>query len=333
MSGAGGATEKAMDYLSLGCSGLKVSRLCMGTMTFGEQADEAESIRMVNRAIDEGINFFDTADMYADGRSEEILGKALAGRRDEVVVATKVFNPMGPGPNDRGLSRRHILKAAEDSLRRLSMDYVDLYQLHQPDYTTPLEESLMAMDQLVREGKVRYMGTSNYAAWQICQALWVCESRNLAPIVSVQPMYSLLARGIEQELLPFCHEFGLGVMVYNPLAGGLLTGKHRKGQPPAKDTRFDLKEMYRDRYWHGRLFDATEELKRVAAEAGLTLIELSLRWILAQPDVTCLILGASSLEQLETNLKACQGTLPDGVAEACDKVWEELRGPIPKYNR
>jgi len=322
-----------MEYLSLGRSGLQVSRLCMGTMTFGDQADEQESIRMVNRALDQGINFFDTADAYTNGASEEVLGRALTGKRDEVVVATKVFNPMGPGPNDRGLSRKHVLRAMDDSLRRLNMDYVDLYQLHQPDYATPLEETIEAMDQLVREGKTRYVGISNYAAWQICQALWICDRRSLAPIVSVQPMYNLLSRGIEQELVPFCREFGLGTMVYNPLAGGLLTGKHTKGRTPADNTRFALKEMYRDRFWHDRLFDAAAQLQSVAASAGLSLIELSLQWILAQAPVTCLILGASSLRQLEENLAACKGTLPEGVADACDKVWEELRGPIPTYNR
>ncbi len=322
-----------MDYSSLGCSGLKVSRLCMGTMTFGDQADEGESVRMVQRCLEEGVNFFDTADAYSTGLSEQILGKALEGKRDQVVVATKVFNPMGPGPNDRGLSRRHILKAMDESLHRLKMDYVDLYQLHQPDYTTPLEESVAAMDQLVREGKTRYVGVSNYAAWQICRAMWTCDGRNLAPIVSVQPMYNLLARGIEQELLPLCREFNLGVMVYNPLAGGLLTGKHRQGAPPADGTRFALKEMYRDRYWHERLFDATQRLRDVADRAGLSLIELSLEWALAQPDVTCLILGASSVRQLEENLAACRRALPEGVGECCDDVWRELRGPIPAYNR
>jgi aryl-alcohol dehydrogenase (NADP+) len=189
------------------------------------------------------------------------------------------------------------------------------------------------MDQLVREGKTRYVGVSNYAAWQICRAMWISDRRNLAPVVSVQPMYNLLARGIEGELLPMCRQFGLGVMVYNPLAGGLLTGKHSKGTPPADNTRFGLKEMYRDRYWHERLFDATEQLRATAAQAGLSLVELSFQWLLAQPDVTCVILGASSDRQLEENLSACRAALPEGACERCDEVWRELRGPIPKYNR
>ncbi len=322
-----------MEFRSLGRSGLKVSRLCIGTMTFGNQVDEQESIRMVNRALEEGINFFDTANVYNKGVSEEILGKALQGKRDDVVVATKVFNMMGPGPNDRGLSRKHIIKAVEESLRRLKMDYVDLYQLHGPDYATPLEETLATMDQLVHDGKTRYVGLSNYAAWQICHAFWICDRRNLAPIVSVQPMYNLLARGMEQELVPFCREFGLGTMVYNPLAGGLLTGKHKKGRPPAKNTRFDIIPTYQDRYWHDRMFDATEQLRCAAEKAGLSLIELSLRWLLAQPGVKSMILGASSMAQLEENLAASKGELPPDVCDACDEVWNELRGPIPTYNR
>lgn len=323
-----------MEYVSFGKScGLKVSRLCMGTMTFGDQADEAESVRMVERCLDAGINFYDTADMYSLGVSEEITGKALAGKRDDVVVATKAFNPMSERPNDRGLSRRHIVQAMEDSLRRLKMDWVDLYQLHQPDYATPLEESLAAMDQLVRQGKVRYVGMSNYAAWQMCQALSICDKRHWAPPVSAQIMYNLLSRGVDAECLPFCREFGLATMIYNPLAAGLLTGKHKKGAPPAEGTRFDKKEMYRDRYWHERLFDAAEQLRGVADKYGLTMLQLALRWVLAQPDVTVLILGASRMEQLEQNLAACEGDLPEGASEDCDSVWEELRGPIPKYNR
>lgn len=325
--------EQSMVYKSLGRSGLKVSRLCMGTTTFGNQAGEVESVRMVNCAVDAGINFFDTADIYSDGLCEEILGKALAGKRDKVVVATKCGYAMGSGPNEKGLSRRHILKAAEESLRRLRTDYIDVYLLHQPDYTTPLEESLRAMDQLVKDGKVRYVGMSNYAAWQVCQAQWICDRRDLAPIVCVQLMYNLLARGVEQELLPFCREMGVGIMAYNPLAGGLLTGKHRKGQPPVKGTRFDLQKIYRDRYWHDSFFGAVEALKIIAADAGLSLIELSLRWVLAQHDVTCVNLGASSLDQLENNLKACQGALSDSVVETCNKVWGDLQGPIPWYNR
>jgi len=302
-------------------------------MTFGDQVDQKEAKKMVDRALEAGINFFDTADQYSSGTSEEFLGNALEGKRDEVVVTTKVYNPMGTGPNDRGLSRKHIFDAIEDSLRRLNMDYVDLYQLHQPDYSTPIEESLSAMDKLIGDGKARYIGVSNYAAWQICEALNIQNRRNFDSLVSMQAMYNLLARGIEQELVPFIRKSGLGLMVYNPLSGGLLTGKHTKGEKPKKGTRFDLEEMYRDRYWHPLLFEAADQLSQVAEKAGLTMIELSLRWLLAQPEVTTVILGASSVDQLDENIKACEGGLSDETLEACDEVWEDLRGPIPEYNR
>lgn len=322
-----------MDYVTLGKAGMNVSRACMGTMTFGGQADEEESRRIFQTAMDAGINFYDTADAYLKGRSEEILGNLIQGMRDDLVIATKLFNPMGENPNHRGLSRKWILQECEASLRRLQTDYVDLYQLHQPDYTTPLEETLSAMDQLVRDGKVRYVGCSNFASWQIAQMLWICDRRNFAPVVSVQPMYNLLARGIEQELLPACREFGLGVMVYNPLAGGLLTGKHPKEKPPAVGTRFDSNEMYQNRYWHEDYFDAVADLQKLADDAGKTLVELSLQWVMTQPDVTCVILGASRASQLEENLKALDGEIDEATNEACNAVWRKLTGVTPKYNR
>ncbi|MFW6189644.1 MAG: aldo/keto reductase [Planctomycetota bacterium] len=322
-----------MEYVNLGRSGLKVSELCMGTMTFGGQADEEESAEMVRMCLDAGINFFDTANVYNDGRSEQIVGQALQDERDRVVLATKVRGRRGPAPNQVGLSRRHILEEVENSLRRLRTDHVDLYQLHQPDYDTPIEETMAAMDRLVRQGKVRYVGVSNYAAWQILQAQNFCTANGLAPIVSVQPMYNLIARGVEQELLPFCRQYGVGVIPYNPLAGGLLTGKHDRRKPPADDTRFDRKGTYRERYWHARMFDAVEALEDIAQEAGRSMVELSLQWLVSRREVTSVILGASRPEQLREDLEACAGELPEGVAEQCDDVWERLRGPIPMYNR
>jgi len=322
-----------MQYTTFGKSGLKVSRACLGTMTFGGQADEDECYKLFRVAMDAGINFYDTADVYNRGRAEEILGALIKGMRDDLVIATKVFNPMGEKVNQRGLSRKWILRECEASLRRLQTDYVDLYQLHQPDYETPLEETLMAMDQLVREGKVRYVGCSNYAAWQVVQMLWICDRRDLAPVVSVQPMFNLLARGVEQELLPMCRQFGLATMVYNPLAGGMLTGKHVQGQPPAKGTRFDDNKMYLDRYWCDANFAAVAELQQIAHKAGKSLVELSLQWLLAHPDVTCVILGASRSAQLEENLKALEGEINDEVRAGCDAVWAKLAGVAPKYNR
>jgi aryl-alcohol dehydrogenase (NADP+) len=322
-----------VDYVTLGASGLVVSRICMGTMTFGQQASEAESIRMAGMALDAGINFFDTADIYNSGMSEQILGKALRARRGEVVIATKGGNPMGSGPNERGLSRRYILRAAEASLERLNTEYIDVYMLHQPDQKTPLEESLSALDQLVRSGKVRYIGVSNFAAWQVCSGLWIGDRRGFIPITFVQAMYNLLARRVEEELLPFCRHYGLGLVAYNPLAGGLLTGKYKKGEQPRAGTRFGLKENYRNRYWHDRLFDAVEGLRRIGDGAGLSLLDLSFRWLLTQPDLTCLILGASSTDQLRANLAACTGGLPVAVLQSCDEIWQELRGAAPMCNR
>jgi aryl-alcohol dehydrogenase-like predicted oxidoreductase len=304
----------------------------MGTMTFGGQATEEQSRRMVDMCLEAGINFFDTANIYQDGRSEEILGRALKGRRDDLVVAGKVRYPVGDGPNDEGLSRVHIRRAVQGSLERLQMDYLDLYQMHQPDYDTPVHVSLQAMDELVGEGLVRYVGVSNFAAWQVCEALNICTCRGLSDVVSVQPMYNLLMREIETELLPFCAEYNLATMAYNPLAGGLLTGKHERDSD-AEGTRFGLNDMYRDRYWHERTFDAVDRVKEIAREAGLTPVALSLRWMLGT-DITCIILGASKPEQLEQNLAACaDGPLPDDVQQAADEVWQEFRGPIPNYVR
>ncbi|HCR18173.1 MAG TPA: NADP-dependent oxidoreductase, partial [Candidatus Latescibacteria bacterium] len=220
-----------MDYVNLGKHGVKVSRLCLGTMMFGGATDETESIRIIHRAMDEGINFIDTANVYNAGESERVLGKALKGRRDQAVVVTKVINPMGEGPNNQGASRFHILTEVENSLRRLDTDHIDLYILHKPDYSTPLEESLRTLDDLVRQGKVRYIGMSNYYAWQICQALWLSDVKSLASVACIQPVYNLVHRDAEVELLPFCHEHGIGVMIYSPLARGVLAGKYLAGQP------------------------------------------------------------------------------------------------------
>jgi aryl-alcohol dehydrogenase-like predicted oxidoreductase len=323
-----------MEYRTLPHTDLRVSRLCFGTMPFGSQADEAASRRMVDRCLDAGINFFDTANMYNQGKSETILGKALAGRRARVILATKVRNKMGEAPDDAGLSRAAIHKAIDASLKRLGTDYVDLYYLHWPDYSVPIAETLGALDELVRAGKVRYPAVSNYAAWQICEMLWVAEKNGFAAPHISQPMYNLLARAIEEEYVPFSKQFGVAVIPYNPLAGGLLTGKHSKAQGPASGTRFDNNQLYLNRYWHDDYFAAVEELRAIAGEAGKSLIELSLQWLLSQEAVNSIILGASRLEQLEENLKAGKGSpLDPATLERCDAVWKRLRGITPKYNR
>ncbi len=323
-----------MQFRALPHTDLKVSRLSFGTMPFGSQADEAASRRMVDRCLDAGINFFDTANMYNLGKAETILGKALAGRRQKVILATKVSYKMGEAPDESGLSRAAIHKAIDASLKRLGTDYVDLYYLHWPDYDIPIHETLAAMDELVKAGKIRYPAVSNYAAWQVCEILWVAEKNHLQPPFISQPMYNLLARGIEEEYLPFCKQFGIAVIPYNPLAGGLLTGKHSRGAGPIEGTRFDKNQLYLNRYWHADYFDAVEELKTVAREAGKTLVGLSLQWLLGQAQVDSVILGASRSEQLEENLRACEGSALDAATlERCDAVWKRLRGITPKYNR
>jgi aryl-alcohol dehydrogenase-like predicted oxidoreductase len=323
-----------MEYRTLPKTGLKVSRLSFGTMTFGSQTDEAASIRIVDRCLGAGINFLDTANIYNKGVSETIVGKALAGRRDKVILATKVRFKMGEAPDEEGLSRAAMRKALEASLRRLKTDYVDFYYLHMPDYAVPIEETLETMQEFVSAGKVRFPAVSNYAAWQVCEILWIAEKNGYQPPYISQPMYNLIARGIEEEYLPFCKRFGVAVVPYNPLAGGLLTGKHRRQAGPIAGTRFDGNQLYLDRYWHDDDFAAVEDLRAIAREAGKTLVELAFQWLLAQPQVDSIILGASRLEQLEENLKACEsGHLDDAVLSRCDTVWKRLRGVTPKYNR
>jgi aryl-alcohol dehydrogenase-like predicted oxidoreductase len=323
-----------MEYRALPHTDLKVSRLSFGNMPFGSQTNESDACRIVDRCFDAGINFFDTANSYNLGRAETMLGRALFPRRSKVILASKVFNKMGDALDDRGLSRAAILKAIDASLQRLGTDYLDLYYLHQPDWNVPIEETLATMDELVRAGKVRYPATSNYAAWQVAEILWICEKNGYEPPYISQPMYNLIARGIEDEFLPFCRRFGVAVVPYNPLAGGLLTGKHKQDNGPIAGTRFDKNELYLNRYWHADDFAAVEELRSIARDAGRTLVELSFQWLLAQEIVDSIILGASRMEQLEENLKACEGERLDAETLArCDAVWRRLRGVTPKYNR
>ena len=302
-------------------------------MTFGAQVAEPDAIRIIDYCFDQGINFFDTANVYVKGMSETILGKALKGRRDQVILASKVRGKMGEAPDESGLSRPAMVKAVEDSLRRLQTDRLDLYYLHQPDYDVPLEETLEAMDVLVRQGKVRYPASSNYAGWQVARQLWIADKKGYKPAVITQPMYNLLARGIEQEYLPMCRELGVSTIVYNPLAGGLLTGKQQRGSP-LPGTRFDKNQMYLDRYWHPAYFEAVEELAQVATKAERSLVSLSLNWLLHHTQADGVILGASKLEQLQENLKAANGgPLAAETSQACDAVWAKLRGVTPNYNR
>ena len=322
-----------METRKLGQTDLTVSRICFGTMTFGSQMDEATAHRTLDYCIGQGINFIDTANVYNRGESEKITGRWLARNRNKVVLATKVRGKMGDGPDEQGLSKGAILKAVDASLERLQTDHVDLYYLHQPDYEVPVEESLEAMESLVKAGKVRYPASSNYSGWQVAEMLCLAEKRRWTPATVTQPMYNLLARGIEQEYLAMTRHFGVATCVYNPLAGGMLTGKQHRDKPQP-GTRFDNNQMYLDRYWHPAYFDAVERLGRIAQAAQRSLISLSLNWLLHHTPADCVILGASRLEQLEQNLKTlADGPLSKETLEACDQVWRDLRGITPKYNR
>ncbi len=325
-----------MKHRRLGRTGLKVSEVCLGTMTFAGQCDEATAFRIMDVAADRGVDFLDTADAYpippdpdTAGRTEEVVGKWLAstGRRDRFVLATKCRIRVGRGPNDEGLSRRHILAACDASLRRLQTDYLDLYQSHMPDLDTPLDETLRAFDDLVRAGKVRYVGCSNYAAWQLALARGISDKEKWVKYDCVQPRYNLLYREIESELLPLCRDQGVGVIVYNPMAGGMPTGKHRGDAPPGAGTRFTLGasgELYRDRYWHTAQFEAVATLQEYFRGCGIELATASVAWVLAQPGIMSAIVGASRPEQLDATLAAADLTLDADAMAACEAVWWTL---------
>ncbi len=314
-----------MQYRILGKTGIRVSGICLGTMTYGSQVDEKDAINIMERAVDAGVNFFDTADAYVQGRSEEIVGKALKKVRQSVILATKVAHKTGPGINEQGLSRKHAMKAIEDSLRRLGTDYIDVYYVHFPDQNTPIEETLRTLDDLVHHGKVRYAACSNFRAWQLCKALWVSDIRNLARFDCIQSPYNLFTRDIEYELLPLCASERVGVCVYNPLAGGLLTGKHDPNKPPAEGTRFALEKGYHQRYWSDANFKAVAGLVKIAKEYGRSMPQFALAWILNNTTITSAICSATSAGQLEENLGAVEIKLSEAELMACDEVWRELR--------
>ncbi len=316
----------------LGKTGLRVSRLCLGTMTFGAQMDTRSSHALLDYALDRGCFFIDTANAYSAGRSEEILGEWLKIHRNRVVVSSKVRYQVGDDPMSVGLSRRTIKTEVENSLRRLKTDFLDILYLHQPDDNTNIEETLRAVDDLVRDGKVHILGVSNFAAWQIVKTHWAADRCNLTPPRVVQPMYNLIARGIEQELLPCCRELQIPAFVYNPLAAGLLTGKHRM-KTGIIDGRFTVFPYYQDRYWNQRAFEAVEALQGIADEHGCSLIGLSFQWLMDRPDVAGIILGASSMEQMKENFDAFGEPLPESANAAIDAVWHDLKGPAPAYNR
>jgi aryl-alcohol dehydrogenase-like predicted oxidoreductase len=305
-----------MHYKRLGRSGLKVSAVGLGGNTFGRFADEKETARCIHAALDLGINFFDTADVYNNGVSEEYVGKALKDRRDGAIVASKVAMKMGDGPNDRGLSRAHIVDGVNACLKRLDMDFMDVLQVHSWDAETPIEETMRALDDLVRDGKVRYIGCSNFTAWQLVWSLWTSERHNLESFVSVQPRYSLVDRSIERELLPACQQFGVGIIPYSPLAGGVLTGKYEEGKEPPSGTRAHGNPRFGDQHGTHRNFEIARRAQQWAEAHGHTVGELAIAWLVAHPEVSSVIAGVTKPEQVEANANAADWHLtPEELAE------------------
>jgi len=299
-----------MQYRTLGRTGVKVSELCLGTMMFGGPADEAESRRIIDRALDAGINFVDTADMYTAGNSEQIIGRALKGKRDDIVLATKGCNPMGPGVNQQGLSRRWLMQALEASLTRLGTDCIDIYYAHKPDPSTPWEETLRALDDMVRSGKVRYIACSNFRAWKVCEALWLSDKHGWERFSCVQPLYNIVNRDIEVELLPLCQAKQLGVVTYSPLARGILTGKYKAGEPFPEGSRAARNDKrMKEAELREASFEVAQQLTAYCEKKGCRTSAFALAWCLANPIITSVILGPRTLEQLEDNLNSEEVTI------------------------
>jgi aryl-alcohol dehydrogenase-like predicted oxidoreductase len=307
-----------MKYRTLGRTGIQVSPYCLGAMMFGAMGnpDHDDSIRIIRRALDAGINFIDTADVYSQGESEEIVGKALNGHRDDVVLATKVHYPMGDDPNHRGNSRRWIIAAAENSLRRLQTDHLDLYQVHRPDPTVEVEETLSALSDLIHGGKVRAIGTSTFPASDIIEAQWVAERRGLERFRTEQPPYSILNRSIEREVLPVCQRYGMGTLVWSPLGQGLLTGRYRKGQQAGTHRSGFMPQHFSDE----RKLDVVEQLVPVAEKAGLPMTHLAMAFAIAHPGVTSAIIGPRTMEQLDDLLAGADVTLDDEIIDQIDEI-------------
>jgi len=330
-----------MQTRRLGRSGLEVPGLCLGTMTFGFQVDEPTSVGILDAAFDAGLIFLDTADAYplggslaTIGETERIIGRWMAerGNRDGIILATKCWAPTRPGPNAYGLSRQHIIESIEASLTRLNTDYVDLYQAHAFDPRVPIDETLRAFDDIVSAGKVRYVGCSNYSAWRLGKALRAAAELGTTGYITIQSRYNLLYREIETELLPLCRDEGIGMMIYNPLAGGFLSGNSKAGQKPEEGTRFTLGNsaaMYQQRYWQETQFTAVERLKNEVEKRGLGLVSVAVAWVLSQPGVSTAIIGASRPEQLDANLAALDVEFDDDLREICEGVWWTLpRRPV-----
>ena len=300
-----------MKFNNLGKSGLKVSELCLGTMVLGSSTNEKDSISLIHRALSDGINFIDTANGYNNGLSEQIVGEAVNDRRNDVIITTKVNASMGSGPNDGGLSRHHILTEVENSLQRLQTNHIDLYMLHRPDPSTPLEESITVLNDLVRQGKVRYIGMSNHKSWEICSAIWMAELKNLTKVSAVQDLYNIVNRDIEVELLPFCKEYGLGVMAYSPLARGVMTGKYLPGKPIPTDSRAgqgDSRILESEMREHSLM--VASKLSTISKSVGKSTSQIALNWVLINRAISSAIIGPRNLEQYEDNIGALGWNIP-----------------------
>ena len=329
-----------MKYKRLGNSGVKVSEFCLGTMHFGSKVDENTAKTLIQRAVAKGVNFIDTANVYVGGKSEEIVGKAIKGMRKDLVLATKVRHSMGPGPNDEGLSRKHIMQAFEESLRRLDTDYIDIYYVHRPSNVDgvkgfngepiPMRETLGALTDLVRSGKVRYIGCSNFPAWLLCKALWTSDKYGLESYVVSQPRYNLFQREIEREVIPLCVDQGIGIVPYSPLAGGVLTGKYKAGSQPPPGSRgaLELEWMKRHNfYWEdlGNL-KVLQGLEEISKDIGISMVQIALAWLRANPAITAPVIAASNIEQLEEILAATDVNLSKADLERIDKIAPSM-GP------
>ena len=312
-----------MEYVKLGRTGLKVSRICLGTNMFGASyVDDARAISVVDECYEQGINFIDSADLYTDGRSEEVVGKAIKGKRHDTVLGTKGFFPTGPGVNDTGLSRKHLMDAVEASLRRLGTDYIDLYQVHWWDSETPIEETLRTLDDLVHQGKIRYLGCSHFAAWQLCKSIWASDKHGLERFESIQPEYSFLCLDIEEEIVPLCEDQQIAVLPYQVLGAGLLVGNYDRNSEPPQDTHMasEHASAAKDIYWNDSTFDRVDRLKNLAKESGYSMVELSLAWALSRPAVTSLVVGASRPEQVVSNAASVDIKLSDDELEKLDAI-------------
>jgi len=326
-----------MEYRHLGNSGLQVSVMGLGTNNFGGRTDEETSVRVLFHALDLGVNFIDTANTYSKGESEEIIGRALGGRRHEMVLATKGGILWGPGPNESGASRKHIMDMVEASLRRLRTDYLDLYYIHKPDPNTPIEETLDTLDGLVHQGKIRYIGCSNYQAWQVCEAAHTSRSRHLSSFVCAQNEYNMINRTVERELVPFCGAYGVGLVPFYPLAAGFLTGKYRPGEPLPKGARYDdasktrpaqatLARGLQQRFLNDRNFGMLAPMEEYASQAGHTMSELALARIASNSAVSSVLVGASNTEQLDANVKGVEWRLSPEESAEINKILDDTLG-------